>query len=47
VKKTRILPVELADFVALAIPAVIPAIALAATVMPVSEIVKGLLHLLA
>lgn len=47
VKKTRVVPIQLADFVAMAIPGVIPAIPLAATVMPVSEIVKEMFHLLA
>lgn len=47
IRKMRALPIELADFVAMAIPGVLPAIPLAATVMPVSDIVKGLLHLLA
>jgi hypothetical protein len=47
ITRMRIVPLELRDFVAMAIPGVIPAIPLAATVMPVSEIVKGLLKLLA
>ncbi len=46
VKGMRALPIELNDFVAMALPGVIPALPLAATVMPVSEILKGLLHLL-
>ena len=44
--KMRLLPIQIADFVAMALPGVIPAIPLAATVMPVSEIVKGLFKLL-
>jgi hypothetical protein len=44
--KMRVLPIQTADFVAMALPGVIPAIPLAATVMPVSEIVKGLFKLL-
>jgi hypothetical protein len=46
VKKMRAVPITTGDFVAMAIPGVIPAIPLAATVMPVSDIVKGLLKLL-
>ena len=46
VKKMGVVPIEPRDFVAMAIPGVIPAIPLAATVMPVGEIVKDLLHLL-
>jgi hypothetical protein len=45
-KKVRAVPVELGDFVAMALPGLLPALPLAATVMPVSEILKGLLHLL-
>lgn len=47
IRKVRPVPIELGDFVAMAIPGVIPAIPLAATVMPLGDIVKGLLHLLA
>jgi hypothetical protein len=43
----RAAPIELRDFVAMAIPGLIPVIPLAATVMPVSEILKDLLKLLA
>ena len=46
VLKMRALPIQTADFVAMALPGVVPAIPLAATVMPVSEIVKDLLKLL-
>jgi hypothetical protein len=46
VKKMRVVPIELSDFIALTIPAVIPALPLAATVMPVSEILKDLVRLL-
>jgi hypothetical protein len=45
-KGMRALPITTSDFVAMAIPGVIPAVPLAATVMPVSEVVKGLLKLL-
>jgi len=40
------IPITTSDFVAMAIPGVIPAIPLAPTVMPVTEVVKGLLKLL-
>jgi hypothetical protein len=43
----RSVPIELRDFIAMAIPGLVPALPLAATVMPVSEIVKDLLRLLA
>jgi hypothetical protein len=46
VKKMRVVPIQVNDFVAMALPGVIPALPLAATVMPVSEIVKDLLGLL-
>jgi hypothetical protein len=46
-KKLRPVPIQVADFVAMAIPGVIPALPLAFIVMPVSDILKGLLHLLA
>ena len=46
VRKIKILPIELSDFIAIALPGVIPALPLAATVMPVSEILKGILRLL-
>ena len=47
VRKMRVFPVEPSDFVALAIPARIPAVPLLATVMPLSEIIKDLLKLIA
>src|SRR5262249_59560882 len=47
IRKMRAVPIELRDFVAMAIPGLVPALPLAATVMPVSEIVKDLLRLLA
>ncbi len=47
VKATRVLPIELRDFVAMAIPGVLPMIPLAATVMPLKDIAKQLLRLLA
>jgi hypothetical protein len=46
VRKMRAVPIELSDFIAMALPGVIPALPLAATVMPVSEILKGILRLL-
>jgi hypothetical protein len=45
-KKMRVVPVELSDMAGMAIPGILPAIPLAATVMPLSDIVKGLLRLL-
>ena len=47
IRKMRIIPVELSDFFAMVLPGLIPAVPLAATVMPVGEIVKGLLKLVA
>jgi hypothetical protein len=46
VSKMRAVPIELSDFIAMALPGVIPALPLAATVMPVGEILKGILRLL-
>jgi len=46
-KKLRPVPIAFGDFVAMAIPGAVPALLLATAVMPVSEILKGLLHLLA
>ncbi len=46
VRKMRVVPIELSDFVGIALPGVIPALPLAATVMPVGEILKGILRLL-
>jgi len=47
VRKVRPIPIELGDFVAMVLPGVIPAIPLAATVMPVSDILKAALRLIA
>jgi len=47
IRKMRILPVELSDFIAFVLPGLIPALPLAATVMPLGDIVKGLLKLIA
>jgi hypothetical protein len=47
IRKMRIVPLELSDFLAMVLPGLIPALPLAATVMPVGEIVKGLLKLVA
>jgi hypothetical protein len=46
VRKMRVVPIELSDFIAIALPGVIPALPLAATVMPMGEILKQLLRLL-
>ena len=47
IDRMRVVPIELRDLGAMVFPGAIPAILLAATVMPVSEIVKRLLRLLA
>ncbi len=47
IRKMRIVPIELSDFLAMVLPGLIPALPLAATVMPVGEIIKSLLKLLA
>ena len=47
IRKMRIVPVELSDFIAMVLPGLIPALPLAATVMPLGEIIKGLLKLVA
>jgi hypothetical protein len=47
IRKMRIVPVELRDFLAMVLPGLIPALPLAATVMPVGDIIKGLLKLVA
>ena len=47
IKKMRILPVEPSDFIAFVLPGLVPALPLAASVMPLGEIVKGLLKLVA
>ena len=46
VSKMRAFPLELSDFIAIALPGVLPALPLAATVMPIGDIIKGLLRLL-
>jgi hypothetical protein len=46
IRKMRIVPIGLSDFIAIAIPGMIPVLPLLATVMPVSEILKGILRLL-
>jgi len=46
IRKMRVVPMALRDFIAIALPGVIPALPLLATVMPVSEIFKGVLRLL-
>jgi hypothetical protein len=47
IRKLRIVPAGRSDFVAMVLPGLIPALPLAATVMPVGEIVKDLLKLVA
>ena len=46
IRKMRIVPIQLSDFIGIALPGVLPALPLAATVMPVGEILKGVLRLL-
>jgi hypothetical protein len=46
IRKMRVVPIALSDFIAMALPGAIPVLPLAATVMPVSEILKGILRLL-
>jgi hypothetical protein len=46
IRKMRVVPIALNDFIAMALPGAIPILPLAATVMPVSEILKGILRLL-
>jgi hypothetical protein len=47
IDKMRVVPIELRGLAAMVVPGAIPAIPLAASVMPGSEIVKRLLRLLA
>ena len=47
IQKMRVLPMQPGDFIAIVLPGLIPALPLAATVMPLSEIVKSLLKLVA
>ena len=46
IRKMRILPVERSDFIAFVLPGLIPALPLAATVMPLGQILKVLLRLI-
>jgi hypothetical protein len=46
IRKMRVIPVASKDFIAMALPGAIPILPLAATVMPVSEILKGILRLI-
>jgi len=46
VRKMRAVPIELSDFIAIALAAVVPGLPLLATVMPVSDILKGVFRLL-
>jgi hypothetical protein len=43
IRKMHVVPIGLSDFIGIALPGAIPALPLAATVMPVSEILKGIL----
>jgi hypothetical protein len=45
IQKMRILPIQPIDFIAMALPGLIPALPLAATVMPVGEILSRLVRL--
>jgi hypothetical protein len=47
IKKMNMLPVAFSDFIAFVLPGLIPALPLAATVMPLGEILKSLLKLIA
>jgi hypothetical protein len=47
IRKMRIVPIELSDFLAMVLPGLIPALPLAAVVMPLGDIIKGLLKLVA
>jgi hypothetical protein len=46
IRKMRVVPIALSDFIAMAVPGLIPALPLAATVMPVGDLLKGILRLL-
>jgi len=46
IRKMRIVPAELRDFIAMVLPALIPVLPLAATVMPVGTIIRSLLKLI-
>lgn len=46
ITKMRVVPLEVRDLIAMLLPALVPALPLAATVMPVGDIAKGLLGLL-
>jgi hypothetical protein len=46
IRTMRIVPLELSDFIAFVLPVLIPALPLAATVMPLGEIVKNLFKLI-
>jgi hypothetical protein len=43
----KVVPVGLSDLAILAVPAILPALPLAATVMPLSELLKDALRLIA
>lgn len=47
IRKMKVLPMQSSDFIAIVLPGLIPALPLAATVMPLGEIVKSLLKLVA
>lgn len=46
IRKMRGIPIALSDFIAMALPGAIPILPLAATVTPISQILKGILRLL-
>ena len=46
IRKMRVVPIALRDFIAMALPGAIPILPLAATVTPISQILKGILRLL-
>jgi hypothetical protein len=47
IRDMRVLPVALSDFLAFVLPGLIPALPLALTVMPLGQILKSLLKLIA
>ena len=47
IRRMKIIPMELSDFIALALPAVLPAFPLLLTVIPMSEILDGILRFVA
>jgi hypothetical protein len=47
IRKMNVLPIALSDFIAMVLPGLLPALLLATTVMPLGQILKSLLTLLA